>query len=73
MTVVKGLPATVSVTGAPPTATTNIVAAPPTGDVVSFATTNQTAPGCYTLNYSGTPTGQQAVPGAFPLYLTVTK
>jgi hypothetical protein len=68
---VKGF--TVNLTGVPPTATTNIIASPPTGYVVNIATTNQTAPGCYTLNYSGTPTGGQPVPGAFPLYLTVTK
>jgi hypothetical protein len=68
---VKGF--SVSMTGAPPAATTSIVAAPPSGYSVSIATTSQTAPGCYTLNYSGTPTGQQPVPSQWPLYLTVTK
>ena len=63
----------VNVTGLPPTATSSIVAAPPSGYLVNIATASQTAPGCYSLNYSGTPTGGQAVPGALPLYLTVTK
>jgi hypothetical protein len=69
----KGKGFTVGVTGVPPTATTSIVAAPPSAYAVSIATTNQTPPGCYPLNFTGNVPGQQPVPGVFPLFLTVTK
>jgi hypothetical protein len=64
---------TVGVSGVPPTATASIVAAPPSAYTLTIATTSQTAPGCYPINFSGTVPGLTPVPDVFPLYLTVTK
>jgi uncharacterized membrane protein len=69
----NGLGFTVSVTGAPPTATTTLVAAPPSEYVLNVATTNQTAPGCYVINYVGNAPGQPPYTKGWPLYLTVTE
>lgn len=64
---------TVSVSGAPPDATTTITPAPPSEYAVSIATTNQTAPGCYVIDYVGTAPGQPPYTEGWPLYLTVTQ
>jgi hypothetical protein len=64
---------TVSLTGAPSTATTTLVAAPPSEYVVNVATTSQTAPGCYVITYVGNASGQPPYTVGWPLYLTVTQ
>jgi len=64
---------TISVAGAPATATTTIVAAPPSEYAVGIATTNQTAPGCYVITYVGTAPGQLPFTTGWPLLLTVTQ
>jgi hypothetical protein len=64
---------TVSLTGAPSTATTTLVAAPPSEYVVNIATTSQTAPGCYVITYVGNAPGQPPYTVGWPLYLTVTQ
>jgi hypothetical protein len=64
---------TVSLKGAPSTATTTLVAAPPSEYVLNVATTSETAAGCYAITYVGNVSGQPPYTGLFPLYLTVTQ
>jgi uncharacterized membrane protein len=64
---------TISVSGAPPSAATTIVAAPPSEYVLNVATTTKTAPGCYMITYVGNAPGQPPYTAGWPLYLTVTQ
>lgn len=64
---------TVSVTGAPPDATTTIVPSAPSEYILNIATTSQTVPGCYVINYVGNAPGQPPYTRGWPLTLTVTQ